>query len=327
MGEWVFEPGIGEARAALIAGGGIIEARIERPGLRLGTVAPARLIERRGTRALVRMTGEAGNGGEAILQSVPPGLSEGAALVIEIVREAIPERGNPKLPLAIASAADPAPGPSLDVAIGAARVLTGHDPDLLEQAGWSELVEQAATGLVPFAGGLLRISVTPAMTLIDIDGDLPPAELARRGAAAAGAAIRRFDIGGSIGVDLPTMPDKAARQAAAQALDAALPAPFERTAVNGFGFLQIVRRRLRPSLCELVQADPVLTAALALLRRVERSQPPPGPLMLVAAPPVIARIAAAPGWTDALGRRLGARIGLRADPAQTIWGGHAEPDR
>src|SRR3546814_3730244 len=85
---------------------------------------------------------------------------------------------------------------------------------------------------IGFAGGALRISLTPAMTLIDIDGDLPPAELARTGAEAAGAAIRRLDITGSIGIDLPTMGSKAERQNAAEALDAALPPPFERTAIN-----------------------------------------------------------------------------------------------
>ena len=65
------------------------------------------------------------------------------------------------------------------------------------------------------------------------------------GAAAAARAIRRLGIGGSIGIDLPTLAAQAERQAAAAALDAVLPQPFERTAVNGFGFLQIVRRRER----------------------------------------------------------------------------------
>ena len=105
----------------------------------------------------------------------------------------------------------------------------------------NDLLDEARTGVVTFAGGELRISPTPAMTLIDVDGYLEPDELAVLGAAEAARAIRRLDIGGSIGIDLPTASGKAARQAAAAAIDGALPRPFERTAVNGFGFVQIVR--------------------------------------------------------------------------------------
>ena len=93
--------------------------------------------------------------------------------------------------------------------------------------------------------------VTPAMTLIDVDGVLPPAELAIAGARASALAIRRHGIAGSIGIDLPNVRGKAERQAVAEAVDAILPQPFERTAVNGFGFLQIVRPRRHASLFEL----------------------------------------------------------------------------
>ena len=65
--------------------------------------------------------------------------------------------------------------------------------------------------------------------------------------------------------------------------------PFERTAVNGFGFVQIIRRRERMNLMELLRADPVETAALALLRRAERHgnggpATPPPPAVPVAVP-------------------------------------------
>ena len=55
---------------------------------------------------------------------------------------------------------------------------------------------------------------------------------------------------------------------------AALPQPFERTAMNGFGFLQIVRRRARASLAEKVRADPAGAEERALLRMIERTPPP-----------------------------------------------------
>lgn len=307
MAEWWFEDGIGEARAALIDNGAILEARIEREGAgpRRGDILQARLKHRTGRAGRAEIT--FGNGGAALLSPVPPGLTEGAALFAEIVREAIPERGNPKLPLARPVEGPARPAPSLADELAPVRTLRPHEPDALEAAGWSELLEQAETGLVPFSGGLLRIALTPAMTVIDVDGELPPAELALRGAEASAAAIRRFGIGGSIGIDLPTLPDKRARQAAAEALDAVLPQPFERTAVNGFGFLQIVRRRVRPSLLELVQSDPARAAALALLRRLER-EPLPGPESVGVPPLVAALIDRHPHWLAGLARRRGRPI-------------------
>ena len=287
-------------------------ARIERigSGLKLGAVVSAKLKRKAGPngRGEVEVEGH----GPALLTPVPPGLTEGSVLLVEVIREAIPERGNPKLPLVRAREAPATPAPTLLdqlKATGAAvRILRAHEPDALEAAGWSELIQQAGTGLMPFPGGLLRIALTPAMTVIDVDGELKSAELARRGAAASGSAIRRFGIGGSIGIDLPSTGSKAERQSAAEALDAVLPQPFERTAVNGFGFLQVVRRRVRPSLLELVQADPVTAQALALLRRAERE--PPGAIRLEAQPPVLARLQARPDWLDELARRRGGPVSL-----------------
>lgn len=307
MADWIYEAGIGEARAALVEGGAIVEARIERDdsGPRFGDMLSARLTSKAGRAGRAEIALE--DGSAALLSPVPPGLTEGASLLVEIVREAIPERGNPKLPLARPADGPARPAPPLAEEIAAMRSVQPHEPDALEAAGWSELLEQAQTGLVPFPGGLLRIALTPAMTVIDVDGDLPPSELAIRGAEASAAAIRRFGIGGSIGIDLPTLPDKRARQAAADAFDAALPQLFERTAVNGFGFLQVIRRRIRPSLLELVQSDPVRAEALALLRRIER-EPLPGPESVTARPAVATLIAAHPGWLDALARRRGRAI-------------------
>jgi ribonuclease G len=161
----------------------------------------------------------------------------------------------------------------------------------------------------------------PAMTLIDVDGYLPPDELAVVGAAEAAKAVRRLDIGGSIGIDLPTSGGKAPRQAAAAAIDAHLPQPFERTAVNGFGFVQIVRPRRRASLVELAQ-DRAAFEARALLRRAAFERP--GAKRLVAHPALIAVLERRADWTAALARKLGGAIALRGDPALTMSGGYVE---
>jgi hypothetical protein len=325
LAEWLYEAGIGENRAALIEGGRILEMLVERDdaGLRVGTVRRARLTRKAdgSGRGLVTLEG----GTPAQLQPVPLGLTEGAALTVEVTREALREGAETK-PLRVKPTdASPADGPDLLARIEATGLpvrTLGPRLDLLEDHGWSEALEQAASGIVTTPDVLLRIALTPAMTLIDVDGAGAPAEVALAGARAAGRAIRRFGIAGSIGIDLPTVADKATRQAAAAALDAVLPQPFERTAVNGFGFLQIVRRRERASLIEAIQADPVLAAALALMRRAERT-PGHGGITLHANPAVIARITMRPDWLDALSRSLGAPAALQPDDRLAISAAHA----
>jgi hypothetical protein len=180
------------------------------------------------------------------------------------------------------------------------------------------LLEEAWSGEIAFPGGGLRMSLTPAMTLFDVDGCLPPDRLAIAGAAAAARAIRRFGIGGSIGIDLPTLPGRGERQRAAAAFDALLSPPFERTAVNGFGFLQVIRPRPRASLPELLRGDPTGAAARALLRRAERHGGI-GARQLIASPDVTTRLEANPGWIEALARRIGAPVQLQAEPAFTTF--------
>lgn len=310
MAEWFYEEGIGENRAILVEDGQILEAEIELPGLRAGTVLDAKLLSTAGVAALP-------DGGEAVVEPLPK-VSEGAAFRAELVREAIPEPGRPKPPKLRPVDAPLTPGPTLAERVHGAG--QGHGPDLFEAAGWSELLEEAATGEIGFEGGALRMSLTPAMTLFDIDGSLPPAALAEAGAAAAARAIRRFGITGSIGIDLPTLP-RDRRQAAAAAVDAILAQPFERTAVNGFGFLQIVRRRVRPSIPEILRADPGAAAARALLRRAERLR---GKVALHAAPRVILQLKARPQWLAQLARCTGGEAVLFPNPGLAISAVHAQ---
>jgi len=319
LAEWLLEQGIGETRAILVEGYDIVEAAIELPALiRAGAIVAARLtrIVVPGRRGIAAAAGE-----ELLVEPLPVRLTEGATFHAEILREAVPETGRAKLAKARATEEAERPGPTLERRLGACTILTPADPDRFEQAGWSELLDQAASGEIPFPGGSLRMSLTPAMTLFDVDGSLPPDALAEAGAAAAARAIRRFGIAGSIGLDLPTVPDRARRQAAAAAVDALLPQPFERTAVNGFGFLQIVRRRERASIPEFVQGDPAGAAARALLRRVERTAGH-GPATIRAAEAVIARIAAQPEWIARVERTLGAALALQAEAGLAISAGH-----
>lgn len=319
MAEWLYEAGIGEARAALVSRGTIWKVRIEPDdaGLRIDTVARGHLIEilNPRTSGLVKLE----SGEDVLCEQLSPGITKGAALTVRITREGIPERGRPKLPKGVPTDQSPGPGPDLLQRLRAGdlpvRLLRAHEPDLLEQAGWSEVLEEAATGEIAFPGGALRMSVTPAMTLFDVDGQPPSGPLAVNAATAVARVIERFGIGGSIGIDFPTLASKAERNAVAEAIDAALPQPFERTALNGFGFLQIVRRRSRASLPELLAADPVGAATRAELRRLERLPPPP-PATHMVSEAVRRRLAARADWTDELARRMGGAVRF-AGPLET----------
>lgn len=312
MPEWWIERGIGETRVALVEAGEIAEARIHFDGsVAAGSVLAAR-FRKAGPPAIAEADGR-----EYLLPKGAPGVAEGAALMIEVTREAIPGAEPWKRPLARLTE-----GPERGGDLPEGRQLAFPAPaDELEQAGWSDLLEEARSGIVRFVGGELRISPTPAMTLIDIDGHLPGAELGLAGARAAARAIRRHGIGGSIGIDLPTIAGKGQRQAIGAVIDALLPQPFERTGMNGFGFLQIVRPRRHASLFELAQ-DRAGFEARALVRRAACER---GSIRLVAHPRVVALLESHGDWLSALSRQVGGNVSLRADPAAPMSGGHAEP--
>ncbi|HYI40802.1 MAG TPA: ribonuclease [Allosphingosinicella sp.] len=319
MAEWLYEEGIGENRAILVEDEEILVAAIELPGeMRCGSVLSGRLVQIpiRGRRGIV-----ATDAGEVMVEPLPAALTEGQKVRVEIVREPIAEPGAPKFAKGRITDAEVKEGPSLAERIGNPVPIGRLSPDLFEQSGWSELIDEALGTEIDFPGGELRMSLTPAMTLFDVDGFLPPVELAIAGAEAAASAIRRLDIGGSIGIDLPTVPLREDRLKAVAALDAVLPQPFERTAVNGFGFLQVIRRRERRSLPELVQWDEVGASARDLLRRAERDSGI-GARELVASPAVVERLRSNPEWLDQLARRLGAAIALREDARFTTWQNH-----
>src|SRR3546814_2033257 len=81
------------------------------------------------------------------------------------------------------------PGASLYQRIAATEISVqacpAHEPDRLEEHGWGELMEEAISGEIGTEAASLRIFLTPAMTLIDVDGSLPPAQLGPKGAALA----------------------------------------------------------------------------------------------------------------------------------------------
>ena len=304
MPEWVIELGIGETRAALVENGEIIEARVRRDGvIPAGTILEAKLVA-----VAPRVAVEAG-GETFLLRRGVSGVSEGGTLFIEVTREALGGAEPWKRGLARITSEVPRSAPHL---------ADGREGTI---ADWDDLLEEARSGLVRFNGGELRIEPTAAMTMIDVDGWLEPPQLAQVAAWAAARAIARLDVGGSIGIDFPTVGGRQARRNVDQLLEEYLPTPSERTAMNGFGFVQVVRPRSRASLIELAR-DRAPFEARALLRRA--GSEPPGGKRIVAHPSVIAVLEQRRPWLDALGRQVGGNVELRADASLPMSGGYAE---
>ncbi|QIK78589.1 ribonuclease [Sphingomonas piscis] len=304
MPEWIIEHGIGETRAALIEHDTIIEARVRREGIiPAGAVLEGRLVA-----VAPRVTVEAG-GEQFLLPRGASGISEGRTLRVEVTREAL--GGAEPWKRGLARLTDDALCEAPPLSVGREGMIDG----------WDELLEEARSGVVRFEGGELRIEPTAAMTMIDVDGWLVPDRLGQMAAWAAAGAIRRLDIGGPVGIDFPSLRSKEERKAVDEVLDAYLPVPFEKTAMNGFGFVQVVRPRSRASLIELA-ADRAPFEARALLRRAAREV---GAIGLAAHPAVVRVLQGRPDWLDRLARQIGGGVGLRADGALTMSGGYAEP--
>lgn len=322
---WRYEDGIGEERAALIDDDGVIlEARIEpdTPRLRLGLVGDARAVRlETGRYAIVEIDGH-----EAIVEPRPRDWTEGLGVRVEVVREALAEPGLTKRARVRPVADAPRAAPSLieEIILTGLPIehRTGRDGDVFDEDDDRDVRGEAMGNRVRFDVGQLHVELTRAMTLIDVDGWADADTLAERAASVAALAIRRLGIGGSIGIDFPTC-GRDARLRAADAFDAALPKPFERTAVNGFGFMQVVRPRRRPSLPELYRYDGTGCAARLTLQRAQRSGRV-GAARIVAAPAVVRHLDTRPDWLARLARELGGPLTLRADPASPIWTSYVE---
>lgn len=312
---WLVEQGIGEERALRYENGHAIAARMRWPGaLEAGMIADAILVQRAqgSPRGRARFPG----GEEALVDRLPREASEGAAIRLEVTRAAAREHSRAKAARARPATLDIRPATPLAQSLGGEVVRRFPD------SAWDDLWAEAADGTVAFAGGLLHFAPTAAMTLVDIDGTLPARELALAAVRPLAAAIARFGLSGSIGVDFPTLSAREDRKAVDSALGEALASwDHERTAMNGFGFVQIVARSQQPSLLHRIQFEAAAAAARLLLRQAEALQGP-GAILLTAHARVLAEIG--PDWLAELSRRTGRTVRQAPDQSLAIGSGHAQ---
>lgn len=318
--EWWIEEGIGEHRAIRLEAGAIAAARIDwRDGLARGQVADAVLVSR--PRGAARGTARFPSGEQALVDRLPADAAEGATLRLEVTRPALREGARRKLAQARPATSPPCPAPTLAQSLAA----EGHTVRTVRRfpdGDWDELLADAFAGTIAFTGGALTLFATPAMVLVDIDGNLPPRALALAAIGPLVAALHRLDLGGSIGIDFPTLPAREDRRAVDAALAAALAGwPHERTAMNGFGFVQLVARLERPSLLHRAAHQPAATAARWLLRRAEGLEGA-GAVLLEAHPATLAALR--PEWLEELARRTGRAVRVAPCGDLAPEAGHAQ---
>lgn len=313
MAEWLVEEGIAEHRAIRLDGETIAEARVHWPGeLLAGTVAEGILVSR--AAGSPRGTARFPSGAEALVDRLPPSAAEGSLIRLEITRPALAEQGRRKL-----ARARPTARPTASPDLVAQLRAEGHAVRTVRRfpaCDWDELIAEAFAGESSFHGGALQFSPTPAMLLVDIDGTLAPRPLALAAVPALASALRRFDVGGSIGIDFPTLPAKADRKAVDEALAEALAHwPHERTAMNGFGFVQLVARLERPSLLHRAAFHPAALATRLVLRRAEALEGA-GAILLTGHPALEAALS--PDSLAQLARRTGRQVRWAANPALAL---------
>lgn len=315
MAEWLVEAGIGEERALLVEAGEALAARLRWPGgLEAGLVEDAKLIFRNANSK--RGTARFASGEEALVDNLPHEASEGAVLRLVVTRAAMAERGRLKRAQARPTQEAAGPAPTLAEELGA-RVVRRFPAGL-----WEDVLGDAFSGEAAFPGGALTITPTPAMTMVDIDGTLPLRDLALTAVEPLAAALARLDLAGSIGIDFPSLSDKNDRKQVDSALELALGDwSHERTAMNGFGFVQLVARLTRPSLLHLCARDPAGAAARLLLRQAELVDAP-GALLLTCHPAVEAALR--PEWLAELAKRSGREIRIATQPALALSAGFAQ---
>ncbi len=337
----------GEIRLMLHEDGRLVELRLlrllETAPLLPGNTMQVRLGAKIGARrALVHY-----DGGEGEISPIPD-LTEGSWLTAELIRTPFPEPGRWKRAvfrqaeartfglgdyilsrcpdLAAIVCTGPIEATQVRSILGDTCPEIQIDKTAIEDAQSDIWCERGLTGEFVIEGGLLSIERTRAMTMIDIDGFGAAHQVNLAAARTIPWLLRLYGIGGQVGIDFLASANKTERAEIDAELGKACASlgQHERTAVNGFGFAQLVLPRPGPSVLEIMcgigwKAPSIETQALMLLRDAARSNGV-GTRELVANANIIAQIERHPTLLEELRSGLGCAITLCCDSSQNGYG-------
>lgn len=264
----------GERRAALVENGKIVEIHIQRD-LRplLGQHDTGRIDRKTPAGAYV-----VDSSGRELLIRGHVDIDVGAYLAFEVTREEIAEPG--RLKIAEAKVIE-ATAPDIDADWIWQRRLEALAPSVDSgPAPMGDLFDVAQAGFSAVESAIVHFQRTKAGLVFDIDGTGDPFAINSAAAREIARLLRLFRIGGMVMIDFVAMESKVKRQEVAELFDAASSVdgrPFERSAINGFGLMQVVRSRPRPSVLDQLFGTSIgalsdETKALWLYREAARSK-------------------------------------------------------
>lgn len=313
----------GERRAALVEDGHIVEIHIQRDlHWALGETGAGRIDRKTPSGSYL-----ASDDGAEILIRGKIKAGEGARVVFEITREAIAEPGRVK----------PAEGRVLEAMPEVSRGKDGLWDDRLSALKAGTIRNQPFGGAFDagIAGashvGDVTVSFqrTKAGLVFDVDGVGDPVAINLFAAKEIARLLRLYQVGAMVMIDFVAVDSKAKRIEIAEAFDAAAardPRPFERSAVNGYGLMQVVRARPRPSVLDHLFGTRIAspsdeTQALSLLREAVLASGF-GP-RIITARPEISTLLTLHKWHPFIQqceRRTGARLEIIADVNASGYG-------
>jgi hypothetical protein len=312
----------GERRAAVVENGNIVEIHIQRDALwALGECGIGRIDRKTPSGAYV-----VADDGSTLLLRSKINQPDGARISFEVTREAIAEPGRIKPPeiLLRDSAHDPLFGKE---ALWDARVASLGQSAI--NASIAEGFDIAIAGQSHVGDVTISFQRTKAGLVFDIDGIGDAFAINLVAATEVARLLRLFQVGAMVLIDFVSMESKAQRTQIAEAFDAASladPRPFERTAINGYGMMQVVRARPRPSILDQLFGTRIAalsdeTQAYWLLRAVAQSTGF-GTRTVTAQPEVATLLQSKQwaGWRAAAVRLAGADMVVVADEKAAGYG-------